>query len=155
MRGYVFQEYFSGFACSLLGGDPATCNRIGNDDFSSAETFKRTPVADLSVAVSGVTVHLEMQSGFAGQNDIKQHKYREAVRLFQENGTPTICMHFDIYNGQAAFVRLDQVEEDDQNWVVRTQMEGQYVLAIDQNYFHWRMLDAPPSPDELGLELDL
>jgi hypothetical protein len=54
-------------------------------------------------------------------------------------------MHIDIFNGQAAFVNLSKIENNDYNWVTRQQMEGQTVLSIDQNYFKWRLLDAIPS----------
>ncbi len=73
---------------------------------------------------------------------------REARRIFQEHSIQTTCIHFDIFNGQAALVRLDSIEDNDVNWVTRQQMEGQSVFSIDQNYFRWRFLDPVPSLEE-------
>jgi len=58
-----------------------------------------------------------------------------------------------MFNGQCAFIRLDTIDDADVNWVTRTQMEGQYVFAIEQNYFKWRLADDIPHLDELELEL--
>ena len=72
---------------------------------------------------------------------------------FGAPGKPTICVHIDTFNGQVAFVRLDQIEENDINWITRQQMEGQTVFNIDQGFFAWRIMDKPPSFDTLDLNL--
>ena len=50
-----------------------------------------------------------MQSGFTGINDIKQHKVLEAKRVFRDDGTSTLAIHIDLYNGQVAFIKLDEI----------------------------------------------
>ncbi len=150
MRGYVVSQYFLR-ALSLVFGDELTTLRlIGDDDLTSVDTFKRTPKADLEVELrDGSTIRVEIQSGFTGTNDIKQHKVLEAKRVFAELGIHTIGVHFDLYNGQAAFVKLDEIQEDSVNWITRQQMEGQTVFNIDQNSFAWKLTEMPPRYEEI------
>ena len=85
-----------------------------------------------------------MQSGFQGINDIKEHKVREAKRNFIEERIQTLVIHFDIFNGQVAFVDISNIPSDDLNWITRQQMEGQSVFNIEQNYFKWLLKEKPP-----------
>jgi len=62
-------------------------------------------------------------------------------------------MHFDVFNGQVAFVRLDTINDDNLNWITRQQMEGQTVFNIDQGYFGWRIMNPLPQLAELDLGL--
>ncbi len=153
LRGFVIVEYFTPAIAKIFNLDIATITRIGDDDFSSLETFKRTPRADLEINLNSKRVRIEVQSGFQGINDIKEHKVREARNNLAINQVKTICIHFDIYNGQVAFIQLDQIAENDLNWVTRQQMEGQTVFTIDQNYFKWRLLDPLPKLSDLDLDL--
>ena len=153
LRGYALVEYFFPTIAKLFNIKQEDILRIGDDDFSNIKTFRRTPSADLQINIRGQTVHIEVQSGFQGVNDIKEHKLREARRLWSEKTHATVCIHFDIFNGQVAFVRLDQISENDANMVTRQQMEGQSVFAIDQNYFTWRLLDPIPDTDTLEINL--
>ena len=61
-------------------------------------------------------------------NDIKEHKVREASRNFKEKNIRTLVMHFDIFNGQVAFVDISEIPSDDVHWITRQQMEGQSVF---------------------------
>ena len=86
---------------------------------------------------------MEIQAGFTGINDIKQHKVLEAHRIFRESGVHTIAIHFDFYNGQVAFIKLNAIKEGDVNWITRQQMEGQTVFNVNQNYFVWKITEPP------------
>jgi hypothetical protein len=90
-----------------------------------------------------------MQSGFQGVNDIKQHKVLEAKKIMQTQNIPSIAIHFDLFNGQVAFVRLDSITDDSVNWITRQQMEGQTVFNIEQNYFIWKLTESPPKLNAL------
>jgi len=155
LRGHAINGYFTPALVRLFEVDEAEISSIGDDDLTNPETFRRTPKADIQVAHDGRELRIEVQSGFQGINDIKEHKVREARRVFEEIGIPTLCIHYDIYNGQAAFVRLDQIDGSDINWVTRQQMEGQSVFAIEQNYFDWRFLDPLPAIGEIEALEDL
>lgn len=122
-------------------------------DLKNIETFKRTPKADLEIRLKGKEkIRIEMQSGFAGINDIKQHKVLEAKKVFRDLGFHTLAIHFDLYNGQVAFIKLDEIEDDGVNWITRQQMEGQTVFNIDQNYFIWKITDRPMKYKEINFD---
>lgn len=153
LRGYVVSELFTPVFSEIFQVKIDSITRIGDDDFKEIDTFKRTPKADLEISTSLGLLRIEVQSGFQGINDIKEHKVREAKRVFEEKGIKTVCIHIDLYNGQVAFVRLDSIAEDDVNFVTRQQMEGQSVFSIDQNYFKWRLLDPIPKLKDLEIEI--
>jgi len=144
MRGYVLSNYFLKALGLVFEVDTSNIDLIGDDDLKNIETFKRTPKADLEIRLSGnEKIRIEMQSGFTGINDIKQHKVLEAKRVFRNLGFHTLAVHFDLYNGQVAFIKLDEIEDDSVNWITRQQMEGQTVFNIDQNYFIWKITESP------------
>lgn len=144
MRGYVVSQFFLEAIEEIFSVQLDRIELIGDDDLRDIETFKRTPKADLEVNTnSGNKIRLEIQAGFTGINDIKQHKVLEAKRLKNDSKIATLVIHFDIYNGQVAFVQVDNIEDSDANWVTRQQMEGQTVLSIDQNYFLWKLTERP------------
>jgi len=152
MRGYVITSYFLKALGMIFECDISDIDLIGDDDLRVIETFKRTPKADLEIKLKDKEkVRIEMQSGFTGINDIKQHKVLEAKRVFREHDTHTLAIHFDLYNGQVAFIVLDETADDSVNWITRQQMEGQTVFNIDQNYFVWKITEPPPKYNELIL----
>ncbi|EAK9869065.1 restriction endonuclease [Campylobacter lari] len=145
MRGYLICEYFKKSLCEIFDVLENEIKNIGEDDFSSLDTFKRTPRADLQIH----NWRIEIQSGFQGVNDIKEHKVREAKRNFYDLNVQTLVVHFDIFNGQVAFVDISQILDDDINWITRQQMEGQSVFNIDLNYFKWMFTNNPPKLREV------
>lgn len=150
MRGFVLSNLFLPALGKIFGVDTTQIDLIGDDDLKSIETFKRTPKADLEVRLpNGSPLRIEMQTGFTGINDVKQHKVIEAKRHLAETGHHTLALHFDVYNGQVAFVQLDSIAEDSINWITRQQMEGQTVFNIDQNYFVWGLTEMPPQYHEI------
>lgn len=144
MRGYVVSNFFLKALGLVFEVDTAKIDLIGDDDLKNVETFKKTPKADLEIHLNGKEkVRIEMQSGFTGINDIKQHKVLEAKRVFRDEGITSLAIHIDLYNGQVAFVKLDEIEDGDVNWITRQQMEGQTVFNIDQNHFVWKITEPP------------
>ena len=153
LRGYAVCHFFSPAFAHIFNIPLSSITNIGDDDLQNIDTFKRSPQADLSIMLNGKPVRLEIQSGFQGINDIKEHKVREARRIKREENESTICIHIDVYNGQVAFVQLDTIEEQNVNFITRQQMEGQSIFQIDQNYFKWRLIDPAPSLDSLELSI--
>ena len=153
LRGFALVELFKPIFAKLFEIDVDSMTNIGDDDLKNINTFKRTPTADLQIQKNKENINIEVQAGFQGTSDIKEHKVREAKKVFQDNNIKTICIHIDVFNGQVAFVRLDSIKNNDINFVTRQQMEGQSVFSIDQNYFKWRLLDALPSLKNLELGL--
>jgi len=150
MRGYIISNYFLKALSQIFDVNLEDILLIGDDDLVNIESFKRTPTADLEIALKdGNKLRIEVQSGFVGVNDIKQHKVLEAKRIFETNGISSLAIHFDLFNGQVAFIKLNEIEDDNVNWITRQQMEGQTVFNIDQNYFSWKLTETPPSLDDV------
>lgn len=153
LRGFFVCEYFTPSIAKIFDIKLDSIYSIGADDLRNVEMFKRRPTADLSIVVNSQRTRIEVQSGFQDINDIKEHKVREARLIYEEKNEPTICIHYDLFNGQVAFVRLDSIAPNDIHFVTRQQMEGQSVFSIDQNYFKWRLLDEAPHFEDLDIEL--
>ena len=146
MRGYVLSNYFLKALGLIFEVDTSSIDLIGDDDLKNVETFKRTPKADLEIKLNGKEkVRIEMQSGFTGINDIKQHKVLEAKRVFRDLGFHTLAIHFDLYNGQVAFIKLDEIGDDDEHWITRVCIDEGLLFNIDQNYFVWDLGKMPSS----------
>ena len=153
MRGYIISNYFLKALSKIFEVNLEDISLIGDDDLVNIESFKRTPTADLEIALKdGNKLRIEVQSGFVGVNDIKQHKVLEAKRIFETDGISSLAIHFDLFNGQVAFIKLDEIEDDSVNWITRQQMEGQTVFNIEQNYFTWKLTETPPSLNEIFVD---
>ena len=151
MRGFIISSYFLKTLSQIFEVDIVDIDLIGDDDLINIETFKRTPTADLQVNLyNGKKLRIEVQSGFQWINDIKQHKVLEAKRIKREENISSIVIHFDLYNGQVAFVKIDEIDDDSVNWITRQQMEGQTVFNMDQNYFVWKLTENPPKYTDLS-----
>lgn len=151
MRGYIISNYFLKALSLVFEVNIEDIDLIGDDDLINIDTFKRTPKADLEVNLkNGEKIRLEIQSGFQGINDIKQHKVLEAKRIKREEKLSSMVIHFDLFNGQVAFVKIDEIDDDSVNWITRQQMEGQTVFNIDQNYFVWKLTENPPKYTDLS-----
>jgi|SRR3989344_2528388 len=144
MRGYLVSTYFLKALGVIFEIDLSSIELIGEDDLRSLETFKRTPTADLKITLkNGEKLRIEIQAGFTGVNDIKQHKVKEAQKVFQDFDESTIAIHIDLYNGQVAFLKLNDIDESKVQWEKREQFEGQMVFSIDQKYFIWKLTENP------------
>ncbi|MEY2679635.1 MAG: hypothetical protein RLZZ160_713 [Actinomycetota bacterium] len=150
MRGHLFSEYFKTAIALIFNIKENSIKNVGQDDFKTIETFKRAATADLEIESSKGTIRFEMQSGFTGINDIKQHKWVEAVKHSQ-NQIITVVSHIDLFNGAVAFIRLDNIPENDLQWITRQQMEGQTVYNIDANKFTWKLNEKPPKFEDLDI----
>ena len=151
MRGFIISSYFLKTLSQIFEVDIVDIDLIGDDDLINIETFKRTPTADLQVNLyNGKKLRIEVQSGFQWINDIKQHKVLEAKKIKREENISSMVIHFDLYNGQVAFVKIDEIDDDSVNWITRQQMEGQTVFNMDQNYFVWKLTENPPKYTDLS-----
>lgn len=151
MRGYIVSNYFLKALSLIFEVEIDDIELIGDDDLANIDTFKRTPKADLEVNLkNGDKIRLEIQAGFQGINDIKQHKVLEARKIMREKNISSIVIHFDLFNGQVAFVKIEEIEDDSVNWITRQQMEGQTVFNIDHNYFIWKITEIPPKYTDIS-----
>jgi hypothetical protein len=153
LQCYALTEFFTPAISKIFSVKINDISQIGADDLKNIETFMRSAKTNMEIVIKQKRLRLEVQSGFQGINDIKEHKVREARTVFAEKKIKTVCIHIDLFNGQVAFVQLDSIQGDDINWVTRQQMEGQTVFAIEQNYFKWRLLDQLPTFKDLEIEV--
>lgn len=152
MRGFVIANFFIKALSEIFEVPINSIELIGDDSLNNTDTFKRTPKADLQINLShNEKIRVEIQSGFQGINDIKQHKVVEAKKIKREENISSIVIHFDLFNGQVAFVKIDEIADNSINWITRQQMEGQTVFNIDQNYFVWKLTETPPKYSQLDL----
>ncbi len=153
MRGLVISNYFTKAISHIFDTDTSNIQTIGDDDLVNIDSFKRTPKADLEVTFgNNQKIRVEMQSGFQGINDIKQHKVLEAKKIKRELGVSSVVVHIDLFNGQVAFVKIDDIDDESTNWITRQQMEGQTVFNIEQNLFIWKLTDMPPKIYNISFE---
>lgn len=144
LRGYSLLEFFTPALAHIFGVQIKNITKIGDDDLSKPETFRRTARADLELDLSSVLTRVEVQTGLQGVNDIKSHKVKEAHSAWTRRGIATVCAHFDIYNGRAALVPLHEIPAKGPDWITRPQMEGQDVLPIAASHFRWDFNSPPP-----------
>ena len=150
MRGYIISFFFIKALWLIFNVNIKNIKPIGDDNLKNIETFRRSAQADMEVSLANwKLLRLEIQSGFTGINDIKQHKVREAKRIYEDSWEETMVIHFDIFNGQVWFIPIHAIEDNHQNWVTRTQMEWQTVFSIDQNFFLWKLMDKPIAYHEI------
>jgi len=152
MRGHLVSEYFKKALSIIFEINIDKIESIGKDDLNNLNIFSRQPTADLQIIHNNIIIRFEMQAGFQGINDIKEHKVREAKHILQEQNIFSYVIHFDLFNGQVAFINISEIEDSDLNWVTRQQMEGQTVFSIDQNYFIWKITESPVKYKEINFD---
>lgn len=151
MRGHLVVQFFLPAISRLFAAFGEEVRFSGTDDYSDAASFRRSGAADLAILLKGAPrAFIEIQSGFSGINDFKRHKWVEAKTKLDEEGLPTFVVHFDLFNGCAAVFDPLAFSLDGELWVQRQQMEGQWVLPLDPNWFLWDLqATLPESYEEL------
>lgn len=151
MRGHLIVQFFLPPISRLFSGFGEEARFAGTDDYNDAASFRRSGAADLAILHKGLPkAYVEIQSGFSGINDFKRHKWVEAKTKLDEEGLPTFVVHFDLFNGCAALFDPMAFPLDGELWVQRQQMEGQWVLPLDPNWFLWDLqAPMPESHEEL------
>ncbi len=145
MRGYIICKFFTPALSQIFGVQEDSIKTVGHDSLSEIETFSKSPVADLELEIDSKTIRLEIQSGYTGVNDIKEHKVREAKRAYEQEQVYSYVVHFDLFNGTMAIVDITNINDNSVHWETRSQMEGQRVFAIPNEAFRWFLLDDIPN----------
>ncbi len=149
MRGHLVVQFFLPAISRLFSSFGDQVRFAGTDDYSHAASFRRSGAADLAILRKGLPkAFVEIQSGFSGINDFKRHKWVEAKTKLDEEGLPTFVVHFDLFNGCAAVFDPLAFSLDGELWVQRQQMEGQWVLPLDPNWFLWDLQGSLPKCHE-------
>ena len=143
IRGYAVCEFFSKALSIMFDIPESSIKTIGNDKLTDIKTFSKSATADLEIKLENKTIRLEIQSGFAGKNDIKRHKVEEAKRVLLSDGIYSYIVHFDLYNGTAAIIDISFLSDDNINWVHRKEFESKVVFSIPPESFKWAITDEP------------
>ena len=148
LRGYAICEFFIPAIALIFGVPTENVLRIGKDDFTSVDVFKRTADADLEIIISdSLRIKLEVQSGFTGVNDIKKTKIDKAISVKENEQLDSYLIHFDIFNGQAALYCTSRIDPTNINWVIK--FENSETIPIPSGAFRWKFEDAPQNYSEL------
>lgn len=151
MRGYAVCEFFSKALSIVFDIPQNSIKNVGNDKLTDIDTFSKSPTADLEIELEDKITRLEIQSGFTGINDIKQHKVNEAKRVFASDGVCSYIVHFDLFNGNVAIVDISSIDDNDIYWEHRQQFEDQIVFSIPPESFKWAITDQPVNHKEIML----
>ena len=144
LRGYATLMFFMPAIEKLFGAKKEDIAFAGKDHDLDIKTFKKSPLADITIKEG---LRAEIQAGFQGKNDIKEHKIIEALRQSKKTGTKTILLHFDIFNGFAAVIDISTLGKKKLTYVQRAAMEGKRVFEIPENWFYWDL--TKPMPQKL------
>ena len=145
MRGYIVCKFFTPALSQIFGVPKDSIKTVGHDSLTEVETFSQSPVADLELEIDNKTIRLEIQSGYTGTNDIKEHKVREARRAYEQEQVCSYVVHFDLFNGTMAIVDITNIDNNSIHWENRSQMEGQKVFAIPDEAFRWFLPKQAPN----------
>ncbi|OQB14960.1 MAG: hypothetical protein BWY15_00774 [Firmicutes bacterium ADurb.Bin193] len=143
MRGYLACNIFKRYIARIFNIDEYLLLDIGNDNLNNIAQFARTSTADIQFENEEGIINLEIQSGFTGVNDIKKHKFEEAIRKFSEEQIISYVIHFDVFNGKVSVINISRANINNINFVPRSTMEGQLIMEIPDEYFRYRLNENP------------
>ena len=103
LRGFAVLMFFMPTISKIFGVRIEDITFAGKDHELNFATFKKSPLADISIKPG---LKVEIQAGFQNQNDLKKHKITEALKQFNKSSSRTILIHFDLFNGKAAFIDI-------------------------------------------------
>ena len=158
MRGYMVALYFKKIIAKIFNVPVDYIEQLGEDnlqtviDTGEAATFKKDALADLKI--ESKKIHIEVQAGFTGENDIKQSKAIDA-NLRKSDGWITYVLHFDLYNGKLAIIDISSLSSlSADHWISNNRFEGVYTVKIPDNAFIWNIYDPLPSLNKLTYTIE-
>lgn len=149
LRGYATCEFFVKSISLIFDTSTDNIKRIGKDDFTNINVFKRTSDADLEVIIDDTLKYkLEVQSGFTGANHIKKTKIDRAKNVKRHENIESYLIHFDIFNGRAALCCTSNINTKHITWIPR--FENSKVIPIADDSFKWNLEEKPKKYTELS-----
>lgn len=153
MRGYLVSVYFLKTIAAMFQVEESDIEQLGRDNLQllsetgNIEDFKKDAIADLTI--ESKHMHIEIQAGFTGDNDIKRSKAENARQRKEENNWQTVVLHFDIFNGRVAAVDIsDLLSTLPRNrWESNTRFEGVFTTPIPEECFKWRITNPLPAEE--------
>lgn len=152
MRGYILCELFLPTFSQIFHVPENKIKHIGADDLLNPKNFSRSATADLQIDTKkNSKVRIEVQGGFTGKNDIKEHKIKEAMSEFENHKTTTYIFHIDIFNGKVAVIDISNPKN--LTYQNNAKMEGQKTLTVKPEWFKWKLTEKPLSLDKMVVKL--
>ena len=155
MRGYAVNVYFMKLIADLFQVAENEIEQLGKDNIEqliatrNPEVFNREAVADLQIRSK--QIHIEVQAGFTGENDIKKSKAEDAKKRYDEEHWTTFVVHFDLFNGKLAVINMTSLSDvfpNDKDWDGNQRFEGAKTRKIPKDRFKWPITTELPSNPE-------
>ncbi len=154
MRGYAVCVYFMKLIAKLFQVKEDEIEQLGKDNIEqlrktkNPDVFNRDSVADLQI--SSKNIHIEVQAGFKGKNDIKRSKAKNAKNRYDEGKWVTFVVHFNLYNGEVAVVNITSLLDNlpENKWEGNPRFENAVTTQIPEDCFKWHILTELPSDTE-------
>ena len=156
MRGYAVGAYFSKVISRVFNADADSLIQLGKDNLQEVATsgdrerFKREAIADFEIV--NTDIHIEVQAGFTGDNDIKRSKAKDA-KVRRTEGKRTFVVHFDLFNGRLAVINITSLEDNlpEDHWIENAKFEGVYTTPIPTESFKWCITTAFPENEIISV----
>ena len=97
-------------------------------------------------------VRIEVQTGYTEKNDIKKSKINEANKRFNEEGTITYIVHFNLYNGKAAVIDISNVASNVE-YTKNDRFEGAETIELKDEWFKWLLTEKIPALEEMTVKI--
>lgn len=158
MRGYMVALYFHKTISLVFGVNDDELEQLGEDNLQKVisdgniDSFKRGAIADLQIAKKNI--HIEIQAGFTGQNDIKRSKATDA-KVRANHNWKTYVLHFDLFNGKLAVINITNLASlPNDKWTANAKFEDIETVAIADNLFKYSFGDTIPDLDSLTVTVE-
>ena len=158
MRGYMVALYFHKTIALVFGVNDDELEQLGEDNLQKVisdgniDSFKREAIADLQIAKKNI--HIEIQAGFTGQNDIKRSKAIDA-KVRASHNWKTYVLHFDLFNGKLAVINITNLASlPNDKWTANTKFEDVETVVIAGNLFKYSFGDTIPDLDSLAVTVE-
>lgn len=126
MQGYLAEIVFTPFMMNKLS--LVNVERIGGDDLTNIQTFKRTGDADLIDRSKNIRIDVQCGTG-EGVSTIKHHKVKHALA----NDGTTYAFLIGLFTGQYAIINLNNLK--DSEFVANVSWESQLCWTVPENSF--------------------
>lgn len=158
MRGYMVSLFFKKVIAKIFDVAEAEVEQLGKDNLQIVKetgesgNFKRDALADLKI--ESKKIHIEVQAGFTGKNDIKRSKANDANQR-KADGWDTYVLHFDLFNGKLAVIDITNLNSlAEKQWIENAQFEGVFTVTIPEDAFKWNITTKLPLFAELSYTIE-
>ena len=158
MRGYMVTLYFHKTISLIFDVEEGELEQLGSDNLQkvvsngNVDSFKKDAIADLQITQKNI--HIEIQAGFTGDNDIKRSKAGDA-RIRAASNWKTYVLHFDLFNGKLAVVDITNLAAlPNGRWMTNSKFESVETVTIEDDLFKYCLGDPISDLDSLKTTIE-